>query len=357
MPRKIIHVDMDAFFASVEQRENPELKGKPVAVGGKPEQRAVVAAASYEAREFGIHSAMSMARALKLCPSLIIVNPTFELYKEASEQIMKIFAEYTDKLQPLSLDECYLDVSEDKKGIGSAVLIAKEIRKRIKEELRLTASAGAAENKLLAKIASDINKPDGLCVIHPKKSADFIKKLDVGKLWGVGSATKNKLYSYGIKTCAELQEYTMEELVRRFGKYGRALYSFCRGIDDREVEMRGERKSVGAERTFSKDVSDPAEIRARLKDVVKKSFERLERRKLCSKTISLKLRYFDFTTITRCASFANPLKNEDEAFEAASLLLKKTKAGVRPVRLLGVSFSSICEKEERELQPLLPFGE
>ena len=332
---------MDAFYASVEQRDFPEYRGKPVVVGGSPQGRGVVAAASYEARKFGIHSAMPASRAVKLCPLAIFVKPRFDVYKDVSNQIREIFFEYTDLVEPLSLDEAYLDVTENHKNNPSATLIARDIKKKIKVKTGLTASAGVAANKFLAKIASDLDKPDGLSVITPKKAQDFIEKLEIGKFYGVGRATKSKMESLGIKTGADLKNWNEVDLVKHFGKSGHHYYRIARGIDLREVKPDRIRKSIGKERTFSEDISDLEWIRDFLDQLAEKIARSMKKLNAAGKTITLKVRYENFETVTRSHTLNYYTDQAEDLARISKRLLEETDAGVREVRLLGISVSSL----------------
>jgi DNA polymerase-4 len=346
--RKIIHVDMDAFYASVEQLNNPELRGKPIAVGGKPENRGVVATASYEARKFGVKSAMAMSFALKLCPQLIIVYPNFSEYKRISNRLYEIYKEYTDLVEPLSLDECYLDVTSDKKGIGVATKIGFEIKERIKSELKLTASVGVAPNKLLAKISSDINKPDGIFVIKPSQVDSFMKTLDVKRIWGVGKVTLKKLHGLGVKTCEDLQKFSEVDLIKHFGKFGEALYYYARGIDESKVISEWETKSVSAERTFSTDTNDTGYIKEVLREEISNVTERLCKSALVGKTITLKVKFSDFKQITRSFSLPYHTNYTEEVYEICVNLLSKIDLSKRKIRLIGAGVSNLSEKSETE---------
>lgn len=339
--RKIIHVDMDAFYASVEQRDFPKYRNKPVIVGGSPQGRGVVAAASYEVRKYGVHSAMPAARALKLCPHAIFVKPRFDVYKEVSEQIREIFFEYTDLVEPLSLDEAYLDVTENHKKIPSGTLIAHRIRKQIKQQTGLTASAGVAFNKFLAKIASDLDKPDGLSVITPDKAQEFIEHLEIGKFFGVGKATQRKMESLNIRTGADLKEWDEVDLVKQFGKSGHHYYRIVRGIDNRRVKTNRTRKSIGKERTFSEDISDLEWIRNFLGELAEKISQSMEKLGAAGKTITLKVRYENFETVTRSSTLHHYTNDAKELADVAIHLLEETEAGLREVRLLGISVSSL----------------
>lgn len=339
--RKIIHIDMDAFYASVEQRDFPEYRNKPVVVGGSPTGRGVVAAASYEARKYGIHSAMPASQAIKLCPNAIFLPPRFDAYKEVSSQLREIFLEITDLVEPLSLDEAYLDVTENRLNLPSGTLIARRLRKEIKEKTGLTASAGVAPNKFLAKIASDVNKPDGLYVITPEMAEDFIGKLKIDKFYGVGKATAAKMARLGIKVGADLKKRTEIDLVKNFGKTGHHYFRIVRGIDEREVSPNRIRKSIGKERTFPNDVSDLNWIHDFLKDLSKKVAESLQKKRAAGKTITLKVRYENFETITRSYTLPQYISDPDVLEEVSKKLLADTDTGKRKVRLLGISVSSL----------------
>ncbi|MEK6795297.1 MAG: DNA polymerase IV [Spirochaetota bacterium] len=342
--RKIIHIDMDAFYAAIEQRDDPSLRGKPVIVGGSPERRGVVCTASYEARKFGVHSAMAVRTALKLCPKAMLRHPDFTRYTAVSRALYDIYREYTDLVEPLSLDECYLDVTENKKGIGTATEIAREIRRRIRDELHLTASAGVAPNKFLAKVASDMRKPDGLYVIKPHQVEAFVRTLDVQHIWGVGRVTREKLYAMGIHTCTDLEAVPVTTLRRRFGKFGNELYEFARGIDERPVVAHHESKSVGSETTFAVDSIDTEFIRDALRAEIAHIAERLSRKKLAGRTVTLKVKYGDFTVITRRATKSERLSSADDILSACVSLFPATEIGSRPVRLIGASVSGFDEK-------------
>jgi DNA polymerase IV len=339
--RKIIHIDMDAFYASIEQRDNSEYRGKPIAVGGSPQGRGgVVATASYEARKFGVRSAMSSKKALQLCPHLIFVRPRFDVYKAVSNQIRSIFHRYTDLIEPLSLDEAYLDVTEDKAGIGSALEIAREIRKAITAELQLTASAGVSINKFVAKIASDINKPDGLTFIGPSKIESFMEALPVEKFYGVGKVTAEKMKGMGLLTGADLKKLTLQEMSKQFGKVGMFYYKIVRGVDERVVEPNQETKSVGAEDTFAFDLTTKEQMEAELEKISFPVIKRLERNNLKGKTITVKIKYHDFKQITRSKTFSQTFNNREEIFEAAKQLLLSSGLEDKKVRLLGISISN-----------------
>jgi DNA polymerase-4 len=348
--RKIIHIDMDAFYASVEQRDNPEYRGKPVVVGGRPEGRGgVVATASYEARKYGIRSAMPSKQALQLCPHAIFVVPRFAAYKEVSEKIREIFRRYTDLIEPLSLDEAYLDVTNDKQNIGSAIEIAKQIKQAIKEELNLTASAGVSINKFVAKVASDLKKPDGLAFIGPTAIEEFMEKLPVEKFFGVGKVTAEKMKKMHLHTGADLKKLTEDDLVRFFGKPGRFYYRIVRGIDDREVQPERETKSVGAEDTFAYDLTDLEEMNAELAKLASKVSDRLKRYELKGKTITVKIKYHDFKQITRSHTFPDQLIDDAETIlKMAIIILSTSEVEGKKVRLLGISLSNFADQSDKE---------
>ncbi len=338
-PRKIIHIDMDAFYASIEQRDDEQLRGKPVAVGGAA-ARGVVAAASYEARKFGVRSAMPSVTAKRKCPGLIFVKPHFEVYKQVSQQIRTIFARYTLLIEPLSLDEAYLDVTQNLKGMASATGIAKEIKAAIRAETGLTASAGISYNKFLAKLASDEKKPDGLFVITPDMGLGFIETLPVAKFHGVGPATTAKMNSLGIHTGRDLRECELAFFVKVFGKAGRFYYWIARGVDERPVQPNRVRKSIGSETTFLEDVTDFEGMRAALIELAAKVWRHCAANNMHGKTVTLKVKYFDFQTLTRSKTLAHPIKDE-AALAAISIGLLVRLAPVKGVRLLGVTLSSL----------------
>ncbi|MBB6485888.1 DNA polymerase IV [Rhizobium lusitanum] len=355
--RKIIHVDMDAFYASVEQRDNPELRGKPLAVGGSA-ARGVVAAASYEARAFGVHSAMPSVTAKRKCPELIFVPPRFDVYRAVSQQIREIFAEYTPLIEPLSLDEAYLDVTENLKGMQIATEIALEIRTKIKQVTGLNASAGISYNKFLAKMASDLNKPNGQAVITPKNGPAFVETLPVKKFHGVGPATAERMRKYGIETGLDLKSKSLAFLQEHFGKSGPYFYGIARGIDERQVKPNRIRKSVGAEDTFVEDISDLALATAELQPLAQKVWRYCEAGGIGAKTVTVKIKYSDFTQATRSRTSALPVAGVDEVLEAASSLLATVYPFKRPVRLLGVTLSSLTAEEaaDDQSQPQLDLG-
>jgi len=346
---------MDAFFASVEQLDNPELRGKPVAVGGSGD-RSVVAAASYEARKFGVRSAMPSTIAKRLCPDLIFVKHNFTRYTEVSACIMGIFREHTDLIEPLSLDEAFLDVTSDKKNIGSATLIAKKIRKEIKSRTGLTASAGISVNKFLAKIASEINKPDGLFLIRPEDAEKFIEELPVEKFYGIGKVTSQKMHKLGIHKGADLKKWDLVSLVRNFGKAGVFFYDIVRGNDDRPVEPDQERKSVGTELTYEKDLVTRFEIIAELYKLEKELMERLEHSETTGRTITLKIKFSDFRQITRSKTLQNYIRDFDTLHKEVSGIRKLIKLEGTRIRLLGVTVSNL-ENDECEDRQLYLFEE
>lgn len=331
---------MDAFFASIEQRDFPEYKGKPLAVGGSKE-RGVVAAASYEARKFGVFSAMASKIAFQKCPDIIFVKPRFEVYKKVSSQIMEIFNEYTELVEPLSLDEAYLDVTFNKLNISTATQIAQEIKSKIKEATQLTASAGISFNKFLAKTASDMNKPDGLTVITPNKATELIKKLPIGKFFGIGKVTAAKFYAMGIFNGADLLKMSKQELIMSFGKNGKYFYEIVRLEDDREVRSDRISKSIGVENTFEKDITDFLLMIEELEKLAKILQSKLERKNLKGKTVTLKIKHSDFTLKTRSLTVKNFLYLSSDILPISKELLELSVYNEKPVRLLGISISSL----------------
>ncbi len=335
--RKIIHVDMDAFFASVEQRDNPELRGKPVAVGFD-EPRGVVSTASYEARPFGVHSALSIQLAKRLCPSLIIVEPHFEKYKQVSAQVHEIFREYTELIEPISIDEAFLDVTINKKNMPFAVDIAREIKREIREKLSLTASAGVSYNKLLAKIASDYRKPGGLFVVHPNKAMDFVAQLPIEKFWGVGPKTALKMHQMGIFNGLDLRQCSLNHLKETFGKAGQIFYNFARAIDDRPVVIEHTRKSVGCERTFETDLTLRSAVIIELYHIVLELVDRLAKTGFKGRTLTLKVKYADFSQITRSLTQPKVLTKKSDILPLAKRLLAQVSYDANhPIRLMGLS--------------------
>ena len=347
--RKVIHVDMDAFLASLEQRDNPELRGKPVAVGGAG-GRGVVAAASYEARKFGVKSAMPSVTARRLCPELIFVRHRFDAYKEASRQIRAIFLHYTPHVEPLSLDEAYLDVTEDLQGVGSATRTAQLIRERIRAETNLTASAGVSYNKFLAKLASDQNKPDGLCVIRPGEGAAFVQSLPIRRFHGVGPKGAEKMARLGIETGADLAARDLAWLKGHFGSFGDYLYRAARGIDLRPVRANRIRKSVGGERTFNVDQHEPDELRETLERIIAIVWDSIERTKAKGRTVTLKMKYNDFRTVTRAHSVPHYVADAEEFAAISRDLLEAQLPLPLPIRLMGLTLSNLEREAEIEAQ-------
>lgn len=343
--RKIIHVDMDAFFASVEQRDRPELRGKPVAVGSDG-PRGVVSTASYEARRYGVRSAMSMAKARRLCPELIVVPSGYERYKAVSQSIHEIFREYTDIIEPLSLDEAFLDVTENKPGMELASDIAREIRHKIRERLELTASAGVSYNKFLAKIASEVRKPDGQFVIHPDKALDFIADLRIEDFWGVGPKTARQMHRMGIFTGMQLRECSLRHLTEVFGKQGAVYYDFARGTDLRPVESVRIRKSVGCEHTLEEDISRRSAVVIELYHVVTELAERLRHTGFEGCTLTLKVKFHDFEQITRSVTSACVIRTKDDILPLAKMLMGQVEySSLRAIRLIGLSVSNPPDRE------------
>jgi DNA polymerase-4 len=341
--RKIIHVDMDAFYASVEQRDDPSLRGKPVAVGGG--HRGVVTAASYEARKFGVRSAMPSVTAKRRCPELIFVKPRFDVYRSVSQQIRAIFADYTDLVEPLSLDEAYLDVTEDRRALGSARAVAEDIRRRIRDETGLTASAGVSYCKFIAKLASDHRKPDGLTVITPERGAEFVASLPVARFHGVGPVTARKMERLGILTGADLSEWSVPALQAHFGSSAEYYWRICRGIDEREVKPDRPYKSVSAERTFDEDLRDPDRLAAELERIAGYAWDRVERAEVAGRTVTLKVKFGDFTLITRSKSFAAAVPDQEAFAAAGHALLSALHPLPKGIRLLGLGLHNLSESE------------
>jgi DNA polymerase IV len=344
--RKIIHVDMDAFYASVEQRDDLSLKGKPVAVGGG--HRGVVMAASYEARKYGVRSAMPSVTARRRCPDLIFVKTRFDVYRAVSQQIRAIFLDYTDLVEPLSLDEAYLDVTEDRQGLGTARAVAEDIRRRIRDETGLTASAGVSYCKFIAKLASDHRKPDGLCVITPERGAEFVASLPVARFHGVGPVTAQKMERLGILTGADLREWTLPALEAQFGSSGQWYWRICRGIDERDVKPDRPYKSVSAERTFDEDLRDPERLAGELERIAGYAWDRVERAEVAGRTVTLKVKFGDFTLITRSKSFTAPVHGLPAFTAAGQTLLAALHPLPKGIRLLGLGLHNLCESAESE---------
>ncbi len=354
--RRILHCDMDCFYAQVHMRDDPSLRGKPVVVGGSPTGRGVVAASSYEARAFGVKSAMPAARAIRLCPQAIFIKPDFQRYKTESQAIFEIFREMTPIVQPASLDEAYLDVTDEVARFGSATAIAQEIRRRVRAERGLTVSVGVGPNRLIAKIASDFHKPDGLTVVRPRQVQEFLDPLPVRKIHGVGPATERALLELGIATVADLRARDLEELQRRFGKFGAALYEYARGIDERPVRTEWVRKSLGHERTYVQDLFSLEQMDAELLKLAGKTFEDLVKKSLNARTITVKVRYPDFTTLTRARSLERPFDSAPQIAAVAMALLRQTAAAERGVRLLGVTASAFESENQRDFVQLPLFA-
>ena len=349
-------MDMDAFYASVEQRDNPQLRGKPIAVGGQPQSRGVVAAASYEARAFGVHSAMPMSQAVRLCPPLVIVRPDFVRYKAASNAVFSIFREVTPLVEPLSLDEAYLDVTANAWGETLGTSVARRLKERIKADTGLTASAGVAPNKFLAKIASGWKKPDGLTVISPEKVEPFLQRLPVDALWGVGPVTAKKLRAKGIERLVDVRTADAQLLRETVGSLADWLRQLANGVDDRPVVPNREAKSSGSENTYPEDLTDLDVIRTEIAEMAGHAVGWLSRKQLLARTVTIKVRYHDFTTITRSHS-APPTRDDAELMARAVRLLDRTRAGRTPIRLLGVSVHNFCGEEDLVDPDRLPFDE
>lgn len=353
--RKIVHIDMDAFFASIEQMDNPAFKDKPLIVGGNPQSRGVVAACSYEARRFGVHSAMPCSKAVRLCPHAIFTRPRMDRYRDISTQLMSIFRRYTDLVEPLSLDEAFLDVTTNSQNHPSATILAERIRGQIYQELQLTASAGVSFNKFLAKVASDFNKPNGLTTIPPGKAIAFLSSLPIRKFFGVGKVTEKKMLSLGIRTGHDLRQLEEEKLIFHFGKIGSFLYNIVRGVDDRPVEPTRVRKSIGSETTLSHDTDDNAEIEAILTHLAQQIEYSLSKKKTGGYTLTLKVRYQDFTTITRSQTVRTPIYSRTDILTLLPILLAGTNAGSQKIRLLGLSISKLMGDKKVPHQLVLPF--
>lgn len=341
---------MDAFFASVEQRDNPQLRGKPLVVGGQPDSRGVVAACSYEARKFGIHSAMPCSRAAKLHAKTIFVPPRFDAYREASAEIHEVFKEFTGLIEPLSLDEAYLDVTEIASKSYSATEVAKAIKSEIKSRTKLTASAGVSYNKFLAKIASDMDKPDGLTVIRPEKAQALIEQLEIRKFFGIGKVTEKKMQALGIYTGADLKKLDLVELQTQFGKAGQYYFNVVRGIDERPVRTSRKRKSIGKETTFAENLTNKREIWTILQGLTERVVSILNAKDLQAKTVTLKARYADFQLITRSATGDEFIQTQEQILSIVPELLKKTEIGKRPIRLIGVSLSGLSSTQDNSVE-------
>ena len=354
--RKIIHIDMDAFFASVEQLDNPELRGKPIAIG-HDSPRSVVSTASYEARPFGVHSAQPIMTAKRLCPQLIIVPPRFGRYKEISTQVHEIFSRYTHLIEPISIDEAFLDVTSSNQDMPLAMDIAKAIRQEIHDELHLTASAGVSYNKLLAKIASDFRKPNGQTVVHPRRALSFLDRLPVENLWGIGPKTKERMHDMNVYTCGQLREVPLSLLRLEFGKMGKVYYDFSRGIDDRPVVTNWVRKSVSCEETFLSDVDRKSIAIIHLYHVVNDLVSRIDRHHFVGRTLTLKVKFADFTQITRSVTQDKILRDKNEILPLAKQLLHKVDYAGNPIRLLGLGVSRSDADQHEDTHPQWHVGE
>ncbi len=354
--RKIIHIDMDAFFAAVEQRDNLKYQNKPVIVGGAPDSRGVVATCSYEARKYGIHSAMPSSRAFRLCPQAIFIKPRIDIYKEISLIIRQIFYQYTASVEPLSLDEAYLDVSNSAMCEGSATRIAQKIKQQIFSETRLVASAGVSYNKFLAKIASDMDKPDGLYLITPQQGAAFIAQLPIGKFYGVGKATEQKMQALGIQNGADLKQLSLPVLQQNFGKSALFYYQIAQGIDDRPLIIHRDSKSIGTEITYAKDLVESAEIYQQLIELLNKALFKVQAKKLYARTLTIKIKYHDFQQITRSLTFNTPIKKQGLNIPFFRTLLHKEGIGQSKIRLLGITLSTL-EKQINYYQQMDLFDE
>lgn len=351
--RKIVHIDMDAFFSSVEERDNPELKGKPVVVGGDPNGRGVVATCSYAARKFGIHSAMAARTAQRLCPQAIFLGPRFNVYRSVSKQIMNIFYEYTCVVEPLSLDEAYLDITENRKGIPSPILTTREIMREIRKRTGLTASAGVSFNKFLAKVASGMNKPNGMTIVTPDQAEKFIDELAIGKFFGIGKVTEKRMKSLGINNGKDLRYYDRARLRKIFGKLGEYYHDIACGVDDRQLNPNRIRRSIGKETTLPEDIDDRDDMIEILREISSKVESSLKKHEVKGKTITLKVKYFDFVQITRCSTVNGPVSDANIIMKHIAHLLGRTRAGDKKVRLLGISISNLVDANANGYEQLL----
>ncbi len=347
--RRILHCDMDAFFASIHMRDDPRLRGKPVVVGGDPAGRGVVAAASYQARAYGIRSAMPAAQAIRRCPEAIFIRPDFDRYAAESERIFAIFRDFSPIVQTLSLDEAYLDVTDHLDPLGSATAVATQIRRRVADETDLTVSVGAAGNKLVAKIASDYDKPDGLTVVPPAKVSHFLAPLPIRRLHGIGPRTEARLHTMGVRTISDLRSLSLDRLLARFGVWGRSLWLHSRGIDDRPVRTERIRKSLSTERTFPEDLADPKQMDGVLDEMSAEVASGLDRKQIAACTLTVKVRYPDFTTRTRSTTLPSPTAKASDIAGCAHSLIRRTEAARRSVRLLGVGASNLVRREHEQL--------
>ncbi|NOQ14811.1 MAG: DNA polymerase IV [Methyloprofundus sp.] len=349
--RKIIHIDMDAFFAAVEQRDNPKYQNKPIIVGGLPNSRGVVATCSYEARKYGIHSAMPSSRAFQLCPQALFIKPRLAVYKEVSAIIRQIFYQYTANIEPISLDEAYLDVSDSALCQGSATRIAQTIKQQILSETGLVASAGVSYNKFFAKIASDMDKPDGFYLITPEQGVAFVAQLPIGKFHGVGKVTERKMHALGIQNGADLEQFSLPVLQQHFGKAALFYYQIAQGIDDRPLRVYRESKSIGTETTYAKDLKEGREIYQQLTELLDKALLKVQAKKLYARTLTIKIKYHDFQQITRSLSFTKPIKKQMLNVSVFRQLLSKEGIGQSKIRLLGVTLSTL-EKQSNYYQQM-----
>ncbi|MEY4209671.1 MAG: hypothetical protein RLZ92_49 [Pseudomonadota bacterium] len=349
--RKIIHIDMDAFYAAIEQRDNPQYRNKAIIVGGYPNSRGVVATCSYEARQFGVHSAMPSSHAYRLCPQAIFVKPRFSVYQETSAIIREIFSRYSNKVEPLSLDEAYLDVTESQLFQGSATLLAKQIKAEIRKQTQLIASAGISYNKFLAKLASDYGKPDGLFLITPEQGETFIEQLSIGKFHGIGPATEQKMHQLGIFNGHDLKQVSLEILQQHFGKAAEHYFNIARGIDHRSVNSQRIRKSIGAETTFQQDLDDLQQVIAQLQTLFEQNLAKLQAKNQNAYTLTIKIKYQNFVQITRGKTLSQPIKNDQQARLVIADLLKNTGVGEKKVRLLGITLSGL-ESRQQHLQQM-----
>jgi DNA polymerase-4 len=352
LQRKIIHIDMDAFYAAVEQRDNPKYRNKAIIVGGNPNSRGVVATCSYEARQFGVHSAMPSSHAYRLCPQAIFVKPRFSVYQETSAIIREIFSRYSDKVEPLSLDEAYLDVTDSELFTGSATLLAKQIKAEIRKKTQLIASAGISYNKFLAKLASDYGKPDGLFLITPEQGEIFIEQLVIGKFHGIGPATEQKMHQLGIFTGQDLKQVSLEILQQHFGKAAAHYFNIARGIDHRQVNSQRIRKSIGGETTFQQDLDDPQQIIEQLHTLFEQNLAKLQAKNQNAYTLTIKIKYQNFVQITRGKTLNQPIKNDQQARLVITDLLKNTGIGEKKVRLLGITLSGLESRQHQRLQQM-----
>ena len=351
--RTIVHIDMDAFFSSVEERDDPDLKGKPVVVGGDPRGRGVVATCSYAARRYGIHSAMPARTAYRFCPHAIFLRPRFDVYRKVSKQIMNIFHDYASVVEPLSLDEAYLDITENRKGIPSPILATREILSKIRERTGLTASAGVSFNKFLAKVASGMNKPNGMTIVTPDQAETFIGDLPIGKFFGIGKVTEKRMKALGINNGRDLREYDRDRLRKIFGKLGEYYHDIASGVDDRQLNSNRIRRSIGKETTLPEDISDREMMIDILREIASKVEASLKKHDVKGKTITLKVKYFDFVQITRCLTVHGAVSESYIIMKHIAHLLGRTRAGDKKVRLLGISISNLVDDDANGYKQLV----